>query len=486
MKGLKTFFTAERAALILGCSDFLPETDSRQTSSLSQSFKVDSRYVTSGDVFVALRGKRDDGHKYIKSAIEAGAAAIMLENTYYTSHLDELSRYSVVYLPVSDSESALIRLAAEWLNEVSPKAVGITGSVGKTTTRELLCGALKSGARVHSAVKSYNTLTGCSMTILSMPRDTEILILELGTNHPGEIAELVQNFPVTNALITEVAPSHLEGLKSLDGVLAAKMEITKSKTLEVLSYNADNVALSAAVNSLYNESNEKRVKTIGVGRGAADIRVSDICQRMSLYGEARLEFTISVRGENFQCSSPVFGRQHAQNFAFAFAAARELGADVSAVICSFENVELPPGRGRVYRCTGGGIIIDDSYNANPASLSAALKNLSELECEQSLRRVAVLGAMRELGDASDYWHTTVLNEALALGKVDAVYLLGDEWGSLESQSPAVIGRWRCVDDFIAELNVKSLTDGAVVLLKGSRYYELEKLLPFLPEDKAQL
>jgi len=219
---------------------------------LVRNWRHDSREVEPGDAFVALSGVHTDGHLYVKNAIERGAQVVLVDESRYEELELSLPAYAgLSVLTASTAESALARIAHEYLAAVSPQVIGITGSVGKTTTRELTVAVLKKKYRVHSAARSFNTVLGCSLTVLAMPQESEILVLELGTNHFGEIAEMTALFPPHFGVITEIAPAHLEGFGSVEGVLRAKMEICRSEKLKTLAYNIDNEALQEQVS--YNQ-----------------------------------------------------------------------------------------------------------------------------------------------------------------------------------------------------------------------------------------
>lgn len=464
---LRCFFNVGEAASLLSCEPY-PGADCACT--LPSVFKVDSRQVCLGDAFVALRGQREDGHRYIPKAIERGASVILLESAYFHEHFDELRTHNVIFLPVSDTEKSMVLLARAWLDLISPHVIGITGSVGKTTTRTLLHRVLQGYVKTHSAIKSYNTLIGCSMTILSMPADTDILLLELGTNHHGEIGEIVAHFPITHGVITEIAPAHLEGLHSLEGVLSAKMEMADSRRLGFLSYNMDNSLLTRAVEAL-----DASIEKIGVGESPADIRIVDIKQTLSKDGVPVLSFTILHQNKAYDCRTELFGRQHAKNVAFAFSVAVKVGLRPEDAMKGFGLPDMLPGRGRILVGNAGNMIIDESYNANPSSVSCALKNLVELELENGIRRIAILGGMRELGDSSRDWHREILGLAR---NVDRLCLIGEEWAAVDCEAVCSCEKWLDLESMIAHIETIDFSN-AVVLVKGSRFYELERLLPLL-------
>ena len=437
-------------------------------------FRIDSRQVTPGDGFIAIRGAREDGHAYIKDAIKAGAACVMLEAEYYEKHREELNKLGASFIPVENTVMGAARLAKAWLDEVSPKVIGITGSVGKTTTREFLNNSLKKNFKTHSAIKSYNTIIGVSLTILSMPRDTDILILELGTNHPGEIREMVGNFPITHGIITEVSDAHLAGLGSIDGVLAAKMEIVESEALEYMSYNSDNDLLSAAIAGMPEGEKLKKngIRQIGVGYSNSAVRISDVRQIVNSMFEPDLFVTLSIGEKKVVCEAPIFGKQHAKNIGFVYAVSREVGLDDETFAEAAKTFLLPAGRGVIKKCGNDCVLIDETYNASPTSVSHAIKNLLEMEIPRDFKRVAVLGGMKELGAESDRFHEVILNRAALL---DEVYLIGGEWSELRRKPDFVRGVWESAEEFAADFELCEFNKSAI-LFKGSRSYELEHLV----------
>ena len=467
----RKLFTLENVSQILGSEIFLRNSSDEH---LPGNFRVDSRQVTPGDGFIAIRGTREDGHAYIKDAVRAGAACVILETGYFEKHREELIRLGASLIPVENPVRGAAMLARAWLDEVSPKAIGITGSVGKTTTREFLHRALKYNFKTHAAVKSYNTLIGTSLTILSMPSDTGILIVELGTNHPGEIREMVQNFPISHAIITEISDAHLEGLGSIEGVLAAKMEITESDSLEYLSYNSDNDLLSTAIARMPDGEKLKKngIKQIGVGYSNTGIRISDVRQIMNNLFEPSLLVTLSIGEKKLECRAPLFGKQHARNIGFAYAASSQMGLDDEVFAEAVKTFRLPAGRGVIRRGRNECVLIDETYNASPSSISSAIKNLLEMEIPGDFKRVAILGGMKELGLESNHFHEVILNRVALL---DDVYLIGREWSEVSRKPEVVRGVWDSTEKFASDFELHESSKSAV-LVKGSRFYELEHLM----------
>lgn len=463
----RDFYTLAEAAAEIGCA-FFP--DQRGDEVITQTFRVDSREIARGDGFIAMRGERTDGHLFIEKAINAGASIVILEHDHFAKHKDDLEKLGAMYLIAKDgttSENAAVALASAWLRDVAPKTVGITGSVGKTTTREMLACVLRERYRVHAAPKSYNTLIGCAMTILSMRHDTDVIVLELGTNHPGEISAMVENFPIENAIITEICEAHLEGLGSLAGVLKAKMEITASRDLKYMSYNFDNAILRDAVTSL-----KDRIDLFGVGGQGADIKISGVKQSVSEDGEATLTFAISRQGGTpIDVSASIYGGHNAINAALAYSAASKYGVTSEKFINAFDKIRSPKGRNGLHITPRGAIVIDDTYNANPASMTQALKNAADIDLKDGSRLVAILGGMRELGKASADLHRRIFEKT---GAFDEIHLVGAEWGAVaDIDKRATI--WKDAASFISSAKL-DLPRGSVVLVKGSRFYALEDVV----------
>jgi UDP-N-acetylmuramoyl-tripeptide--D-alanyl-D-alanine ligase len=480
MFAARDFFTLNEAADIIGGSAFPA---SRGGELLSQGFKTDNRNVDSGDVFIAIKGARVDGHDYITSAADDGASCVMLDRSYFEAHREKLEGCGVMLLVSENASEGAAILARAWLDAVSPKVIGITGSVGKTTTREFIYAVLKRHFRTHSAIKSYNTLIGSSMTILAMPRDTEILILELGANHSGEIKTLVERFPVTHGVITEVTHAHIEGFGSIEGVLEAKMEMAESGILEYLSYNSDNDMLTSAVSRMPNGEKVKKggIKQVGVGYSNFGVRISDVRQSVDSSFVPALSVALSRGERKLSCSSPVFGRQHAKNIAFAYAVSVQMGLDDDVFLREASSFELPAGRGSLRRAKNDCLVIDETYNANPSSVSHAIKNILELETPGDYRRIAILGGMRELGTEAAHWHDVILNRASLL---DEIYLIGAEWGGANAAIASLRGVWESASQMTRDFDFSSLSR-SVILVKGSRFYELEAIMPCFDGERYE-
>jgi len=440
---------------------------------LCRSWKNDSREVGPGDAFVALKGEETDGHLYVHKAIERGAKLLLVD----FSRFEELSLNTPEYagitvITVSETESALAKIAGEYLKFYAPEMIGITGSVGKTTTRELTLNLLQSEKRVHSAIRSFNTAIGCSLTILAMPEDTEILILEFGTNHFGEIREMVELFPPETVVITEVAPAHLAGFGTIEGVLKAKMEICESKKLETIIFNSDNELLKNELSYKFNN-----IVKIGVGKSPdSDLRILDSGLALSDEG-ATLVSEYEFNGRKFELKTNLFGLQHAFNVGYAFLAADHFGISEDIIKKNISLFSPISGRGMCKKLPGNIWVIDEAYNANPSSMKAAIENTLNVASSSALSPYAVLGGMRELGASSLLWHQEVLRTTSLFQRI---LLLGNEWFDPDIEMPDNAERYKSFEEITSPAE-SLLKPDSVILVKGSNSYGLKRLVALLTE-----
>jgi UDP-N-acetylmuramoyl-tripeptide--D-alanyl-D-alanine ligase len=429
----------------------------------------DSRDVCPKDGFVALPGEHTDGHRFVGAALDNGAGLIIATAEGIAQWERRILEAGASCLLVEDTERALLRIAEGYLQEVSPKVrIAVTGSVGKTTTRELIRSALEPAFQVHSAKRSHNTKIGCALTVLSMDPGTEVLVLEMGTNHPGEIGSIVEHFPPTIAVITAVAPVHLEGLKDLDGVLSAKLEILPEEGLDLLIYNADDPKLCHAL-----EGTQRPFRIAGVGyRKGSALLLTGTDTDAVLEGEP-LRVGVSYGGQSWVCHSLLKGKHHAYNIGFAFMVGLALGVPPETLLKGISRLSPLRGRGKWIRDGRVHLLIDESYNANPSSVAAALEVLRSLAVPG--RRLAVLGGMRELGEESEKLHSEIFR---MVDFLDGVVLVGEEWEkSIEPSAGEKVNLWRVKDAEAAAV----LLEGVVgkedtILVKGSRSYGLERVV----------
>lgn len=431
-------------------------------------FYADSRLVGAGDAFVAFRGEQHDGHDFIGDAVSRGASLIVCEDRKNVPA-------PVASIVVRDCFTEIPEMARRYQESFGDalEVVAVTGSVGKTTTREVIRACLAPSFKVHSAENSYNTLIGCSLSILAMPGDAEVLILEMGTNHPGEIANTVRFFPPTLSVITEIAPAHLEGLGSVEGVLEAKFEITGSQRLKKLLYFGDNSALASRCASM-----PSRIQALGVGFTKNDFTIRDVLFEL-VDGAPRLRFDLLHKEKCHRVVSSLFGRHSALAAAFGLAATVSLGGGVSSAISNIRSMEAPRGRGKFIRLLSGAVLLDDSYNANPASMRACL---SEALMIPARRRIAALGEMRELGLEGLEYHKALLP---LLNQFTRVCLTGGLWREVFGDEAACAGVefFDGPNTFACEIR-RTLGDGDLLVVKGSHGNRLDLLVDALTEDGA--
>ncbi|MDI9369578.1 MAG: UDP-N-acetylmuramoyl-tripeptide--D-alanyl-D-alanine ligase [Synergistaceae bacterium] len=430
-------------------------------------YYADSRLVGKGDAFVAFRGEKADGHDFIDDAVSRGASLIICEDGAKVPP-------GVSSIVVPDSFSAVPEMARRYLASFGDlEIIAVTGSVGKTTTREMIRAALSPSFRVHSAEHSYNTLIGCSLSILAMPPGIDVLILEMGTNHPGEIKEMVESFPPTVSVITEVTAAHLEGLGSEEGVLEAKFEIVQSPDLKALLFFGDNTLISRRCASLPEE-----VLRLGVGFGDCAFALRNV-HFVLKEGIPCLSFDLVHNGKTYLVESSLFGRHSAPAAAFGMASAIFLGGSTEGAAAGIRSVDPLNGRGRFYRLESGAVLLDDSYNANPASMRASL---SEALLLKERRKIAALGEMRELGDNALAHHEELLP---LLGGFTKVFLTGKLWRLACSRS-ALPANAEFFDDPVSLGNSlkPGLREGDLLVVKGSRGNLLDRLVDAVLEGGA--
>ncbi|MBN1441235.1 MAG: UDP-N-acetylmuramoyl-tripeptide--D-alanyl-D-alanine ligase, partial [Planctomycetes bacterium] len=427
---------------------------------------TDSRSVQAGDLFFALEGERFDGHDYAKQALERGAIACVVRSERAAGDLAPLAPRGLV--AVDDPIAALERLADWNRRAVDPVITAITGSVGKTTTKEFLRAILSTRLHVQAAPKSFNNRLGVALTLVAARRPAQHLIVEMGTSAAGEISYLSRRVRPHLAVITTIARAHLSGLGDLDGVVEAKSEIFDGMLPSGRAYlnlqmeGFDRIAARAP----------GEVRTFGWNRG--DFPVAGLAWRRA-GGEpgGRGGFRFDILGE--ELFLPLPGRHNVLNAAACVAIARDLGLGWDAIREGLAACRLPPQRLQVDE-VGGVLLVDDSYNANPCSMASAIDAFADL-APAGGRRIAVLGSMLELGSASGRLHEEV-GLRLASRPVDWLVTIGEPARRIEEafddamgrrgegRSPPRLSHFAGADETAAELD-RELSGGDCVLLKGS-------------------
>ncbi|HET7575194.1 MAG TPA: UDP-N-acetylmuramoyl-tripeptide--D-alanyl-D-alanine ligase [Sphingomicrobium sp.] len=421
----------------------------------------DSREVGPGDLFVAMPGTVHDGHEFVDAAFAAGAAGAVVSRPVSGPHV-----------LVEDVFAALQALGRASRERVQATIFGVTGSVGKTSTKEALYAALDRNrpGKVHRSVKSYNNHTGVPLSLARMPRDTEFAVFEMGMNAKGEIAALTRQVRPNVAIITAIAPAHIEMLGSEEAIADAKAEIFEG-------LEPDGVAIvpndTPHRDRLVKAARRHTDRIVTFGGGDADVHavhavVAENGGSLISAGllEHELTFTISQRGEHW-----------VSNALAVLAAVEAVGADVALGGLALADMGGIKGRGERHAIPLDGgevLLIDESYNANPASMAATLKSFG---AERDVgRRIAVLGPMRELGEQGPTLHAG-LAPAVFEARVDHLILIGEEMHPLAVQ---VVGKITL--DLVAnaeeatDVLMRSLRPGDAVLVKASNSVGLAKLV----------
>ena len=421
----------------------------------------DSREVGPGDLFVAMPGTVHDGHKFVEAAFASGAAGAIVSQPVGGPHV-----------LVDDTFAALRALARASRERSNATIFGVTGSVGKTSTKEALYAALDRNrpGKVHRSVKSYNNHTGVPLSLARMPRDCDYAVLEMGMNNAGEIRDLVAQVRPHVALITAIAPAHIENLGSEEAIADAKAEIFEALEPEGVAIIPNNAPHR---DRLVKAARRHADRIVTFGDGDADVRaVHAVAAEAggSLISaellESELTFTISQRGAHW-----------VSNALAVLAAIEAVGADVGIAGLALADLGGLKGRGERHRVSIAGgevLLIDESYNANPASMAATLKSLGE---ERDIsRRIAVLGPMRELGEHSPALHAG-LAPAVRDAHVDRLILIGDDMAPL-AEAVRTDVETQCVDsvDQAADALMRLLHAGDAVLVKASNSVGLAKLV----------
>mgnify|MGYP005814118597 CR=1 FL=1 len=425
-------------------------------SGIAGGVSIDSRTLGPGDLFVAIKGERANGHEYVEAAFAKGAPAAIVEAGYGLSGGGALFR-------VKDTLEALNALARAARARSGARIAAVTGSAGKTGTKEMLRAMLGRSAPTHVSEKSYNNLWGVPLSLARMPKAARFGVFEIGMNHAGEIAPLARLVRPHIAIITCVAPVHLEFFASVAEIADAKAEIFEG-------FEQGGIAILPAGNEHFGRlaarAREKGAGIIPFGEtaGAAARLTSFEAADSSSKAEAE------ILGSKVRFVLGVPGRHLALNAVAALAAVKLMGADIDAAAAALASFEAPEGRGQRIRFEtpqGGVLIIDETYNANPASMRAALGVLGTIPRARYARRIAVLGDMLELGEAGPQFHAELAG-AIESSDVDLVFCAGPSMACLYERLPAQKrGAAAPSSQALLPAVIEAVRGGDAVTIKGS-------------------
>ena len=425
----------------------------------------DSRKVRSGDLFVALKGAKADGHDFAETAINHGAVAALV------------SRPISEKLPSIEAEDTLRaygEIAAGYRKLTGVKVVGITGSVGKTTTKEMTASILEAVYHTAKTEGNHNNNLGLPMTIMDMPENTEVAVLEMGMNHSGEMEYLSSIARPDLAIITNIGTMHIEHLGTREGILQAKLEIMRGMPDDGAGVFNGDEPLLWNIRAI----GKHKKYYYGIENHACDVTATDIVEL-----DDGVRFVVHGFGQQFELFVPMLGRHAVYNALAATTVGLLLGVKPEQIQARFSSFHNTGMRQKIY-VKNGVTIIEDCYNAGPESTEAALDVLAGIKTDG--RRIAVLGDMLELGNRSAAEHYRI--GRLAVGKADLLLTYGEH--SVRTLTGAITGGMnpKNTDHFdthedMAHMLKMRVSEGDVVLFKGSRGMRMEKVLQLFLDDK---
>ncbi len=422
---------------------------------------INTRSLHPGDIFIALKGEQTDGHQWVDDALVKGAAAVVVSKPHPSPRS----------ITVHDTTKALTDLGRYARHRLCGTVVGVTGSVGKTTTKEMLAGVLSMFGSTYATKGNLNNHFGVPLTLANMPADTQYAVIEMGMNHAHEIDALTRQALPNLAVITAIAPVHLENFENLAGIAAAKAEITNGLVKGgAFLYNVDHPEVA----TLQHAGKNTTATTFSVRGNHADLQAKDIT-----FGPHQTTFrlegnSVTVEGSDIALVSAA---------TVALGVVRLLGLDSRRALASIAAYRPVQGRGLTQRLLwkkSSITIIDQSYNSSPIATIAALEAFGRLTVLG--RRIAVLGDMKELGATAIELHLSLL-PALKAAAVDKVLTVGPLMGHLFEALPSAL-RLAHADnvDAAATLLSEALEPADTILIKGSHSMNLEKILTQLKES----
>jgi UDP-N-acetylmuramoyl-tripeptide--D-alanyl-D-alanine ligase len=419
---------------------------SRGTSGVS----IDTRSLLSGQLFVAIRAERD-GHDFVEAALAAGAQAVLVESGRFTAPAGS----GVAVIEVADTAQALIAIGRAARSRLGGPVVGITGSVGKTSTKDLAAAAIGAAMTVAASPRSYNNELGLPLTLANAPDGCDVAVLEMGARGHGHIAKLCEVARPDVGVVTAVAKAHIEMLGDLDGVARAKSELVAalpSSGVAVLNADYERVKAMAA------KTTARRLLYATTASPRADSNVDVLADNIRLDSELRPTFDLRSPWGSLEVNLETRGAHQVSNATAALSVAAVVGVDLAEAAEAVRTAHISAFRMEFHRTASGAVLINDSYNANPESMAAALAALRDLKAK---RMAAILGPMAELGISSPAEHRAIAQLAKDLG-VELLAVGTDEYGC----DP--------LEDFSAIRN--ALGDGGsdlAILVKASRTAGLE-------------
>ena len=449
-------------------------------------YSIDSRSVRAGDLFFAIKGENCDGHRFVEEALNSGAVGAVVANEFLREFDISKIAGEGLLLPVRDTLASLQALAAFVRRSWSGREIAITGSAGKTSTKELTATALAGAGRVNKTAGNLNNDYGLPLSILNMESDGrhaadfDYAVLEMGMNHKGEIARLARIAPPDVGVVTNVAPVHLEFFASIEEIAAAKAELVAGiKTGGIAVLNADDDLVAP----MKNLRKDIQPRLFGIDRDA-DVRA----RRIEDAGVGGTRFLLQTPRGEVAVSLPLAGRHQVYNALAAAAVADLFETPLDAIAAAFAEAPSPKMRGEVLRLAGGFTVLDDSYNSNPRALIEMVSTVAATE--GFTRTIVVAGEMLELGATGEELHRQTGRQIAGLG-VDlliGVRGLARELiaGAREAGMSAEVALFCETPQQAGEMVAREVRAGDLVLIKGSRGVRTEAVVERLKRDFGEL
>lgn len=434
-------------------------------------FCIDSRKLEKGDIFIALEGAKFDGHDFVAEVVKKGAAGLIIAHNkkHCLEKIPKTTLNNMLVIVVADTRTALLTLAKEWRSQFSYPVVCITGSVGKTSTKEMLCNILDVHGTLYTAsAGNHNTALGLALSILAMREEHKVAIFELGINKRGEMAQLTAMAQPSMALITCIGHAHMEGLGSIADIAAEKRDIFSL-------FKEDNIGVINGDQPLLAQvSYSHPVVKFG------SKTTNQIQARKIHYGSEHASLILKLYGEKFRIVLKTNHNGAVFNALAAISLAHLLKVPSQTIVDAIQMPLVVAGRFEQRPLKNGhGIMINDCYNASPESMKAALLALQKITTQS--KKVAVLGDMGELGINGPFWHRQLGRFLRKVPTLQKVILVGSlvEWTKKTVPVGLLVehaANWQEAASLLAKA-----TDNSLILVKGSRALELDKLVDVMTE-----
>ena len=421
---------------------------------------ADSRKVKGGELFAAFRGEHLDGNDYVKEALEAGAKAIICEQAPEGNWPDQ------TIITVQDTRQALLKLAQSWRKACDPFVIGITGTVGKTTTKELTAEVLQKRFKTHHSPGNFNSKEGLPLALLSLTSEMEVSVLEMGMDSPGEIATLCQVAEPQCGVVLNIGTTHLEKLGTMEAITREKLSLVKSLDIAATAIlNIDDLRIEPVIKEL-------SCNVITFGSNEKAMLKHGPVKNLGLDGS---RFSVNWLGQEAHVRLRMPGIHLVHNALAAIGVQIVLGTELEYAARAISETNAS-SRMKIRHGKNGIILLDDTYNASPLSVAGALGFLKDLQG----RRIAFLGEMAELGTQSDIEHRRI--GTISAKSCDLLYLVGERCQLIFEEAKQTGHKdvyWFNNKESALQALLKELTSGDIILLKGSRSEELESLIPKL-------